>query len=77
MGGPVRFGYRVEGKQYVEDPAEQQTVREIVRLRDGPPRRTWKQVGSAVGLHPNTVKKVYRRETGRSGGRVHAREVAA
>jgi DNA invertase Pin-like site-specific DNA recombinase len=68
-GRTVPFGQRVEGGRLVEEPGEQEIIKLIVRLRDE--GRTWKQVGEEVGMHPNTVKKVFRRETGRPGGRVH------
>jgi DNA invertase Pin-like site-specific DNA recombinase len=71
VGGKVPFGYRVEDDRVVEDPDAQETItRLIVLRREG---RTWKQVAEALGgrLHPNGVKKIYRRETGESGGRVH------
>ena len=72
VGGPtVPFGYRVSAGRLVEEPGEQEVVRQVVELRrDG---RTWKQVAAALdsSLHPNTVKRAYRRATGESGGRVH------
>ncbi len=68
-GQTVPFGHRVEGGRVVRDPEQQEMVARVVTLRrEG---RTWKQVGQAVGMHPNTVKKVYYRETGEPPSRVH------
>ena len=70
-GGKPPFGYRVEGDRLIPDPSQQETIQRLIALRkEG---RTWQQVAEALGgkLHPNTCKKIYRRETGESGGRVH------
>jgi DNA invertase Pin-like site-specific DNA recombinase len=70
-GKTVPFGYRVgEDGSFIKDASEQKTIRRIIKLRRGD--RTWKQVGEQVGMHPNTVKKIYYRETGEEPSRVHA-----
>ena len=72
VGGPtVPFGRRVEGGRVVEDPDEQRVVARLVAARRR--GRTWEQVGEEVGLHPNTARKAYYRETGEPRGRVHRR----
>jgi putative DNA-invertase from lambdoid prophage Rac len=74
-GRTVPFGYRVEDGTFVEEPGEQEVIRQIMSLRrEG---RTWKQVGAALDMHPNTVKKVYYRETGEPHSRVHKGLAAA
>lgn len=74
--GPPPFAYRAEGRGRLgEDPDEQEVIARIIALRDGPPRRTWKQVAAKVPLSPGGGKNAYRRATGGSGGRIHTREV--
>jgi DNA invertase Pin-like site-specific DNA recombinase len=71
IGGPtVPFGYRVGADgSFTEQPEEQATIQRIISTRrEG---RTWKQVGAALNMHPNTVKKIYYRETEEPPSRVH------
>lgn len=71
-GHTVPFGYRVapDGR-ITPDPDQQASIRRIIALRRS--GHTWKQVAETPGvnLHPNGVKKIFRRETGETGGRVH------